>query len=651
MDCTQKLFCQLTVKFELQDESILEGNLFLLMATERFDSSGAAVIDRGEMHADPLPVLSPLSPRGKIYQAAQSDPGFAYGKRVVLQARDAAEGAQDSDSPEKWESAVRDFKRVRNPRGGLFASMGPLYQAGKFGRDSLETSEDRQEEEPELVEEVLLDLAKLQGRAFQWGRKEGELPFAYLQRVRNYMWSEEQPGSIIHEFRSSDIFGPDVALPEGSQFLLDVLSRKWGGTKHQVRYYGTVDANSLFVRLGTNHIINFPERRKKLLKTTFLDVNGQPSTFKHSLVEAAKRDERLIDASDIGQIEFFTQTPYGHPNPVWTDSNNSYAHADGTLANHSAPIAPVEVNGLAFDGFMGMGEAFSHDSSLAEDAKRWTERAKQLQKNTLAHFWMPDKQFFAMGLDRDERTGEVRQIDRLSSNGALLLDTGIFDSLPFEERKKYISGTVSMIMSDEFLTDAGIRCTGVSTENIPILDQLGNPIPGSVGYHEKNVAWIKQTYDITKGLHRQGFHRLAEHLENRILNAVNIAGENYEFFYVNDKGEANYNPHFRYPANMSLSDREIMISTNLPEGGQAWTTSAVLAIKRRRVKQREMVIDTNSWQYQLEEKILQKIKLVEAFRTKEEIREARAKAEVPPFLIEVFGRGIGLLTVEDELAA
>jgi glycogen debranching enzyme len=119
-------------------------------------------------------------------------------------------------------------------------------------------------------------------------------------------------------------------------------------------------------------------------------------------------------------------------------------------------------------------------------------------------------------------------------------------------------------MSDEFLTDAGIRSRALSESKlIKFWD-----------YHGSFVSWPKETYDIAKGLYKHGFAKLAAELENRIVNVVRAMRAYPEFVYVDNRGRVlGISPS-------AHGHGEIMYveSTNHPERIQAWTVSAIVAI-------------------------------------------------------------------------
>jgi hypothetical protein len=95
-------------------------------------------------------------------------------------------------------------------------------------------------------------------------------------------------------------------------------------------------------------------------------------------------------------------------------------------------------------------------------------------------------------------------------------------------------------------------------------------------YHGTWAVWTKETFEVVRGLERQGLHHLARQLANRVLNGVNAAGADVEFLYVSPDGRVGYD--FRDADRRDGAPFEIA-GTNRPEAPQAWTVTAVLALK------------------------------------------------------------------------
>src|SRR5690606_14054105 len=122
-------------------------------------------------------------------------------------------------------------------------------------------------------------------------------------------------------------------------------------------------------------------------------------------------------------------------------------------------------------------------------------------------------------------------------------------------------------------------------------------------YHGSYVSWPKETYDIAKGLRRQGFPKLAKQLENRLLN-VTLRSRSYpEFVYVDEWGRVLASS----PSAREHADLIIVDSTNNPESIQAWTVSALYAVVSNRLADRVKLTKPSSrpkWKTALEREIM-----------------------------------------------
>jgi glycogen debranching enzyme len=214
--------------------------------------------------------------------------------------------------------------------------------------------------------------------------------------------------------------------------------------------------------------------------------------------------------------------------------------------------------------------------------------------------WLVDRKYFALGTDFD-KNGKLRIIRTKTANPATLLDSRFFDQLPKEIKQHYVSSIVETIFGNDFITDAGVRSRSLSGSNlVPFWD-----------YHGSYVSWPKETYDIAKGLRRQGFKQLGRQLENRLLN-IYLKNRRYpEFVYVDELG--------RVLSVSSGSHRHgeliVVESSNNPERVQAWTVSAIIAIMDTQLLERIKIPKrtAQSWQRTLENKLLARIPKVDLY--------------------------------------
>jgi glycogen debranching enzyme len=464
------------------------------------------------------------------------------------------------------------LKSVTAPdNSNVYASSDELYKSAEFGRDSLEVAEDLLPFKPRLVRNILLRNAALQGS------------------VTNTA-NEEEPGKIIHEYRSARPSGKK--LDPSSQEILSQLSRKWGGTDDELAYYGSVDATPLFLRLLGRYCRLYGNA---ILQDSVTRRDGAVLSMQDIAMQALAWLEQKLESSS-GMVEFQKVNPDGISNQVWKDSEEFYVHANGTNANHDAPIASIEVQGLAFDALQTASKIFPEKRQVLR------VKAERLRDTVIDKLWLHDKDYFALGTDYDD-SGKLRIITTKTANPAALLDSAIFKGLPENEQQKYVGAIIAHIFSADFLTNAGIRSRALSAGNVvPFWD-----------YHGSYVTWPKETYDIAKGLRRQGMPNLAKQLENRLINIVLKALEYPEFVYVDEWGQALVGK----PAKHAHGDVVVLEAGDTPERTQAWTVSAIYAIMlgrlREKVSLKKKHVAPQDWQTALERKIMTRIPKVNRY--------------------------------------
>jgi glycogen debranching enzyme len=442
---------------------------------------------------------------------------------------------------------LRSLRDIRSPSGFPYASNGPLFKDGQFGRDSLETAEDLLVLRPDMARAVIHRLAELQG-------------------TRDEPRTGEEPGKIHHEYRALVMNGRPIG--EKSLAIFRKIAREWHMAETdaeldaltELTNYYTVDATPLYVRLVGRYCAIYGHDILDDRYSPHGSTSGESFTIRHAATEAVGWISRKLETSSIGLLEWDRRTPWEHRFQAWKDGGTSYLHPDGRFANFNGPMASIEVQGLARDALLSALALPLGDG--APDAERLRALADQVQRRTLELFWMPEQQYFAMALDRDPDSGDVRQVRLLTSNAGAVLDSSIMDGLAASDRETYVLPIVERIVGDEFLTIVGIRCTSLLHLHV-------QPYPA---YQSSYTVWHKETYDIAKGLRRQGFPHLAAELERRLLYVVNVAGPR-EFIYVLPDGRFG-------PIPRGGGEETVLIrSTNIPENEQAWTIAAALAAK------------------------------------------------------------------------
>ncbi|MGH9121385.1 MAG: amylo-alpha-1,6-glucosidase [Acidimicrobiales bacterium] len=313
-----------------------------------------------------------------------------------------------------------------HPDRSVIAAGAPWFMT-LFGRDSLITSLMTLDVDPALASGTLLTLARTQG-------------------VRVDAASEEQPGKILHEMRHG-------------------LTSSGAGSI----YYGSIDSTPLFVvALGELHRW------------------GAPPEIVAELLPHAERAldwiDHFGDLDGDGFVEYRRATDKGLANQGWKDSFDAISFATGRLAE--APIALCEVQGYVYAAYLARADIAATSGDVAV-ANRFSEKADRLKEAFNEKFWLKERGYFAVGLDRDKRP-----IDALTSNIGHCLWSGIVDTDKAAEVAAHLG-------SPEMFTGWGIRTLASSMNRY-------NP----VSYHNGSV-WPHDTAICAAGLARYGFFELA----------------------------------------------------------------------------------------------------------------------------------------------
>ena len=273
--------------------------------------------------------------------------------------------------------------------------------------------------------------------------------------------TEEEPGKIIHELRH----GLDSStLPAGSRGA----------------YFGSVDATPLFVMLVAE-LVRWGDGEEAVLEL-----------LPH-VDRALQWIEKFGDADGDSFVEYRRKTDRGLVNQGWKDSFDGINFADGTLAQ--PPIALAEVQGYVYAAYLARADIAR---KLGDGATRqyYAERATALKHAFNEAFWLADKGWYAVGLDRDKRP-----IDALASNMGHCLLTGIAD----EDKAAEVAG---WLMSPQMFTGWGIRTLASSM-------RAYNPM----SYHNGSV-WPHDNALAAAGLMRYGHVEQAQRIAMGLLDAA-----------------------------------------------------------------------------------------------------------------------------------
>jgi glycogen debranching enzyme len=386
-----------------------------------------------------------------------------------------------------------------HPERVVVAAGAPWFMA-LFGRDSLLTSL------MALPLDSQLALGTLQTLAHYQGTKINPI-------------TEEQPGRILHELR----FGMDAALALGGQNA----------------YYGTVDATPLFVVLLAE-----------------LQQWGVPQHEIDGLLPHADRALAWIreygDQDGDGFVEYERANDRGLINQGWKDSWDGVNHPDGSIA--MAPIALCEVQGYVYSAYLARA-AMAEYAGDVEGARHWTARGEILRQEFNDRFWLPERGYFAIALDRDKRA-----VESCASNMGHCLMSGIVDPDKAER-------VVDHLMSKNMFSGWGIRTLAAD---------MGAYNPAS--YHNGSI-WPHDNALIVAGLVRYGFMEQAQRVATALIDAAeHFDGRLPELFCGFDRGE--YDQPIPYPTSCSP---------------QAWAAAAPIHMLRSLLRFQPRLPDGEVW--------------------------------------------------------
>ncbi|MGI8753057.1 MAG: amylo-alpha-1,6-glucosidase [Acidimicrobiales bacterium] len=330
------------------------------------------------------------------------------------------------------------------PERTVVAAGAPWFMS-LFGRDSLITAWMALIADPELALGTLQTLARFQGRDVN-------------------PTNEEEPGRILHEMR----FGDASSLSLGGGAI----------------YYGSADATPLFVMLLGEL------RRWGLAREAVDELLPHADAAIHWIEHHGDRD-------GDGYVEYQRTSDRGLRNQGWRNSPEAIRFASGALAE--TPVALAEVQGYVYGAYLARA-FFAAEAGDAALSTRLRSKAAGLKMAFNRDFWLEDRQWLAMGLDRDKKP-----IDALCSSMGHCLWTGILDA-------DKADAVARRLLSPDLFSGWGIRTLGTSMTGY-------NPLSyhcGSVWPHDNAIA--------AAGLMRYGFVREAQRVVMAMIDAGMAGG-------------------------------------------------------------------------------------------------------------------------------
>jgi glycogen debranching enzyme len=396
-----------------------------------------------------VPLINGMRPDEPFTEAASPHQRLGVRRHVEWQENVPRLSVSDHNVQNVLNRSQADLGSLRifdseHPGRVAVAAGAPWFMA-LFGRDSLLTSYMALMVDPNLAAGTLQTLAEIQGKKVDPD-------------------TEEEPGRIAHEVR----LGVSAGLALG------------GGSA----YYGTVDATPLFVSLLGE------------LSRWGLAEDTIEALLPHA-DRALEWIEHYGDRDGDGFVEYLRPNPHGLLNQGWKDSWDGINFADGRMAE--PPIALCEVQGYVYSAYVGRSLlARSMGDSASE--QKWAERAASLKTAFNERFWLPDKGYFAIALDKDKRP-----VDSCASNMGHCLWVGIVD----EEKAPTVA---ERLLSPEMFSGWGIRTLASDMAAY-------NP----VSYHNGSV-WPHDTALVATGLMRYGFVEEASRITSGLFEAASYFG-------------------------------------------------------------------------------------------------------------------------------
>ncbi|HET9280375.1 MAG TPA: glycogen debranching N-terminal domain-containing protein [Candidatus Angelobacter sp.] len=372
----------------------------------------------------------------------------------------------------------------KGDRAWVMAAGLPIYIA-LFGRDTLTASWQAALASVSMMNGTLYELPKWQGT------------------IEND-WRDEQPGRMLHEAHT----GPLATLYYNPR----------------TRYYGAATTSSFYPVVVSEfwHWTGHKNLIRPLLKPALLGLRWK---------------DQYTDLFGDGFYDYQTRSSQGNRNQGWKDSGDAIVYEDGSQVD--PPISTCEEQAFVYVAKLRMSEMFwfMGDKDLA---RKMFHEASELKKRFNDRFWMPDKKFFALGLD-----SKRRQIKSISSNPGHLLACGIV-------HKDAAADVARRLLKPDMFSGWGVRTLSAD-----------HPAYDPYSYHRGSI-WPVEHGSFAMGMMRFG---LINEL-HRIARAIFEASTLFDYNRLPEcfSGHARDAQH-PFPA--------LYPKTNWP---QAWSASSVFSI-------------------------------------------------------------------------
>jgi len=386
--------------------------------------------------------------------------------------------------------ATHDLSDLRLPdldhgdRSWVTAAGLPIYIA-LFGRDTLTAGWQASLLSTSMADGALHELPKWQGK------------------VENH-WRDEQPGRMLHEAHT----GPLAEL----------------NYNPRSRYYGAATTSSFYPVVVSElwHWTGNKREVKSLLEPALLGLQWK---------------DKYTDRFGDGFYEYETRSSQGNRNQGWKDSGDAIVYEDGQQVE--PPISTCEEQAFVYVAKLRMSEIlwFLGDRELAG---RFFHEASELKKRFNDRYWMPDQEFFALGLDANRQ-----QIRSISSNPGHLLACGIV-------HKEFAGRVARRLLQNDMFSGWGVRTLSA---NHPAYDPYS--------YHRGSV-WPVEHGSFAMGMMRFGLIKELHTIARAIFEASTL----FDYHRLPECFSG-------HPRDCEHPFPALYPKTNWP---QAWSASSVFAI-------------------------------------------------------------------------
>jgi glycogen debranching enzyme len=391
-----------------------------------------------------------------------------------------------------YRQALVDLAALRIPVSGddlvWIPAAGIPWFVAVFGRDPLIASLQTMSVIPSLARGTLRKLAQ-------------------LQATEKNDWQDAEPGKILHELRRGEL-----------------------AQLHQIPsapYYGAIDTTLLW-------IITLSETYGWTGDQQLLEDCDE------SLEKALNWIDECGDFDNDGFVEYFSRSDDGIQNQGWKDSGDAIRAADGTILK--APITLCETQGQVYDAWQRAAKIYDIFGQT-DRALVLRQKADVLYEQFNDRFWMPDEDFYCLGLDCNKA-----QIRSIASNAGQLLWSGIVPAGGDSRYGNRAEQMVQRLFQPDLWCGWGIRTLSAK-----------HPAYDPIGYHTGSV-WAHDNSFIAAGLKRYGYHTEANRIAEGIFAAASM-------FQSNQMPEL-FGGIERRPENFPVP----YVDANVP---QAWAAGAI----------------------------------------------------------------------------